>query len=159
MISLIAAIGKNNELGKNEKLLFHIKEDMQFFKNTTMGHPILMGRKTFDSIGRPLPGRTNFVITRHPELLPEGIEPVKDLQQFLESHTKAKEELFVIGGGTVYHEALKYAKNIYLTEVDASVADADTYFPSFDKTHYDKTIIKKGNENGLEYSINKYVRN
>ena len=159
MISLIAAIGKNNELGRNGELLFHIKEDMQFFRATTMNHPILMGRKTFDSIGRPLPKRTNFVITRHPELLPDGVEPVKDLRQFLESYTDTEEELFVIGGGTIYSEALKYAKNLYLTEIDASVEDADTFFPTFDKSNYSCKIIKKGKDHDLTYSIMKYTKN
>ena len=159
MISLIATIGKNNELGKENQLVFHIKEDMQFFRETTKGHPVIMGRKTFDSIGRPLPYRTNFVITRHPELLPDGVEPVTDLRQFLESYTDAEEELFVIGGGTVYSEALKYAKNLYLTEVNASVEDADTFFPTFDKSNYSCKIIKKGKDHDLTYSIMKYTKN
>ena len=159
MISLIAAIGKNNELGKDNQLVFHIKEDMRFFRETTTGHPILMGRKTFESIGRPLPNRINYVITRHPEGLPDGVEPVRDLRQFLESWQDSKEELFVIGGAMVYFESLPYAKHLYLTEVDATVSDADTFFPNFDKSLYTKTLIKKGSENDLVYSIIKYIKN
>ena len=158
MLSLIAAIGKNRELGKNGQLLFHAKEDMAFFKQTTLNHGILMGRKTFDSIGRPLPKRTNFVVTRHPELLPDGVEPVKDLRQFLESYQETEEELFVIGGGMVYFEALPYAKNLYLTEFDASDPDADAFFPAFNPSEYTKSIIRKGSENGLNYTIAKYTR-
>ncbi|MBR3055770.1 dihydrofolate reductase [Candidatus Saccharibacteria bacterium] len=159
MISLIAAIGKNNELGKDNQLVFHIKEDMRFFRETTTGHPILMGRKTFESIGRPLPNRTNYVITRHPEDLPDGVEPVGDLRQFLESWQDSKEELFVIGGATIYEAALPYATTLYLTEVNATVSDADTFFPNFDKSLYTKTLIKKGSENDLVYSIIKYIKN
>ena len=156
MISLIAAIGKNNELGLNGELVFHIKEDMKYFRSTTTGHPVLMGRKTFDSIGRPLPNRTNFVVSRHPENLPEGVEPVKDLREFLESHRDDEEEVFVIGGGMVYFEALKYAKHLYLTEVDATT-EADVFFPTFDKSKYSKEIIRKGEENGLTYQFVKYT--
>ena len=156
MISLIAAIGKNNELGLNGELVFHIKEDMKYFRSTTTGHPVLMGRKTFDSIGRPLPNRTNFVVSRHPENLPEGVEPVKDLREFLESHRDNEEEVFVIGGGMVYFEALKYAKHLYLTEVDATT-EADAFFPTFDTSKYSKEIIQKGEENGLTYQFVKYT--
>lgn len=159
MISLIAAIGKNRELGKANSLLFHIKEDMRFFKETTMGHPILMGRKTFESIGRPLPGRTNFVVTRHPNELPDNVEPIRDLKQFLESWQDSPEELFVIGGGMVYFESLPYAKNLYLTEVDDIAPDADSFFPQFDKTKYGQKLIKKGSENGLDFTITQYIKN
>ena len=158
MISIIAAIGKNNELGSKNQLIFHLKEDMQFFKATTMGHSVLMGRKTFESIGRPLPGRTNYVVTRHPELLPEGVEPVVELEKSLDNWQNSTEELFVIGGGAVYEAALPFADTLYLTEVDAT-ADADTFFPTFDKSRYNKTLIKKGKEDDLVYSFVKYARN
>ena len=159
MISLIACIGKNRELGKNNELVFHIKEDMQFFKETTIGHPILMGHKTFESIGRPLPGRTNLVVTRHPETLPDGVEPVRELRQFLESNsTPDTPEIFVIGGGMVYFEALPYATHLYLTEVDATTEGADTFFPAFDKSTYTQKLIKKGSENGLEFQIIRYSK-
>ena len=159
MISLIAAIGKNRELGHGNDLVYHIKEDMAYFKATTMGHPILMGRKTFDSIGRPLPGRTNYVVTSHPELLPDTVEPVTHLKQFLESWADTEEELFVIGGGMVYFEALPYAKHLYLTEVDSETPDADTFFPAFDRTKYSREIIRKGKEDDLTYSFVKYDKN
>ncbi len=157
MISLIAAVGKNLELGRSNDLVFHIKEDMQFFKSTTMGHPILMGSKTFASIGRALPGRTNYVVTRHPELLPDGVEPVHDLRQFLESWQDSEEELFVIGGGTIYEAALPYAKTLYLTEIDATVDNADVFFPTFDHSKYSRAVIKKGKDDDLTYSFVKYT--
>lgn len=158
MISLIAAIGKNHELGKDGKLLFRIKEDMQFFKDTTLGHPILMGHRTFESIKRPLPGRTNFVVTHHPELLPSSVNPVSDFQSFLDSFATSQDELFVIGGGAIYSAALPYASTLYLTEIDASAPDADTFFPPFDKSQYSHEIIKKGKDHDLTYTIMRYTK-
>ena len=155
MFSLIAAIGKNNELGKNGKLIFSIKDDMKFFRNTTMGHKILMGHKTWDSLPHKLSGRTNIVISRNP--VPDTDLTINDLPKFISENKKTDEEIFVIGGGMVYFELLKHAQNIYLTEVDATDLDADTFFPAFDKSNYDQTIIKRGTENGLDYTISKYT--
>ncbi len=156
MISIIAAIGKNRELGLKNGLVFHIKEDMKFFKETTTGHPILMGKKTLESIGRPLPNRKNYVAAFSGEGLPEGVTPVNDLHAFLKEHQDDSEELFICGGATIYRESLPYAKHLYLTEIDAS-AEADVYFPEFDKKKYTKKIIKKGSENDLNYVFAKYT--
>ena len=156
MISIIAAIGKNRELGLNNSLVFHIKEDMQFFKSTTTGHPVIMGLKTFESIGRPLPNRENFVAAFPNEPTPDGTKPVHDLIAFLKAHKNDKTEYFVIGGATIYRLALPYAKNLYLTEIDAP-ADADAFFPDFDKNAYDREVIKKGKEDDLTYSFVKYT--
>ena len=157
MISIIAAVGKRDELGLNGDLVFHLKEDMKYFRETTTGHPVLMGKTTFKSIGRPLPNRQNLVVTHHPEDLPDLVEPVRELRQFLEKNKDSETEIFVIGGASIYKEALSYAKNIYLTEVDAE-ADADVFFPEFDKTIYQKEIIKKGCENGIDYTFVKYTK-
>ena len=156
MFKIIAAVGKNRELGKDNQLVFKIREDMKFFKETTIGHPVLMGRKTFQSIGRALPGRQNYVATRHPEDLPEGVEPVRELKQFIEANSENEEEIFAIGGAEIYRAVLPYAQEIYLTEVEAET-EADTFFPEFDKTKYDKIILKKGTEDGLEYAFVKYT--
>lgn len=158
MISIIAAIGKNRELGLNNSLIFHIKEDMAFFKSTTTGHAVLMGKKTFESIGRPLPNRQNYVVTHHPDDLPENVIVVTDLQEFLDKNRDTKEEVFVIGGASIYEAALPYATNLYLTEVDAP-ADADAFFPEFNPNDYTREIIKKGKENGLNYTFVKYIKN
>ncbi|MCR5832918.1 MAG: dihydrofolate reductase [Candidatus Saccharibacteria bacterium] len=155
MFSIIACIGKNRELGNQGGLVFQIKEDMQFFKETTMGHPVIMGDRTFTSLPHALPGRTNYVLTRHPERLPEGVIAVNDIEAFIKEHTN--EEVFVIGGGFVYNEFLPYADNLYLTEVDAE-AEADTFFPEFDKSKYEKTIIKKGQSDDLTYAFAKYTK-
>lgn len=157
MISIIAAVGKNNELGLNNELVFHIKEDMQFFKETTTGHPVLMGKKTFESIGRPLPNRKNYVAAFSSEELPEGVIPVHDLHQFLKDHQDTKEEVFAIGGATIYREALPYASTLYLTEIDAET-EADVFFPDFDKSQYSREVIKKGKDHDLTYSFVKYLK-
>lgn len=156
MISIIAAIGKNHELGLKNGLVFNIKEDMKFFKETTTGHPVVMGQTTFDSIGRPLPHRKNYVASRSPQNLPESVEVVPDLITFLEEHQNDAEELFVIGGGTIYRLALPYAKTLYLTEIDAT-AEADVFFPEFDKQKYSREVIKKGKDDDLTYSFVKYT--
>lgn len=155
MFSIIAAIGKNRELGLNNQLIFDIKEDMQYFRKTTSGHPVIMGQATFDSIGRPLPNRKNYVASRSPENLPDSVEVIPDLITFLKEHQNDSEEFFIIGGGTIYKLALPYAKNLYLTEIDAT-SKADTFFPEFDKSKYSREVIKKGSENDLTFSFIKY---
>ena len=155
MISIIAAIGKNRELGLNNSLIFNIKEDMKFFKDTTTGHPIIMGQTTFDSIGRPLPNRKNYVASLTPDSLPDSVEVITDLIPFLEQHQHDPEEFFVIGGATIYKLALPYAKTLYLTEIDAS-HEADVFFPEFDKQNYSREVIKKGKDDDLTYSFVKY---
>ena len=156
MFSLIAAIGKNNELGKGNQLIFHIKDDMKFFRETTKGHPVVMGHKTWDSLPSKLPGRRNIVISRHDFDGPDEI--IHDVNKFIEEFKSTPEEYFIIGGGTVYHQFLPHATTIYLTEVDAGTDDADTYFPSFDKSQYHKEVIRKGKDHDLTYSIIKYSK-
>lgn len=156
MFSIIAAIGKNWELGKNNNLIFHIKEDMNFFKETTSGHKIVMGRKTWESLPGKLPNRTNIVLSTHDV---EGSdEVVHDIAKFIADNKDTDEEIFVIGGGSVYMEFLPVASKIYLTEVDAEDQNADTYFPEFDKTKFDRKIIKKGSQDDLTFAISLYQR-
>lgn len=157
MFSIIACIGKNRELGKNNRLIFHIKDDMKFFRETTAGHKIVMGRKTWESLPGKLPHRENIVLSSRDFDGPDLI--IHDIEQFIHNHKDTDEEIFIIGGGSIYEAFLPYATTLYLTEVDASVPDADTFFPSFDKTKYTKSLIKKGTENDLEYSIIKYIKN
>ena len=157
MISIIAAIGQNNEIGKNNQLIFHIKEDMHFFRNTTLGRPVIMGLKTYESIGRPLPGRDNYVASLPGEPTPDGTKPIHDLIAFLEAHKHDSAEYFVIGGATIYKLALPYAKTLYLTEIDATNQGADAFFPTFDRTKYSRTVIKKGKDHDLTYSFVKYT--
>jgi len=132
MISIIVAVGKNREIGSKNGLLWRIPDELKRFRQITEGHPIIMGRKTYESIGRPLPKRTNIVITRNPDFQPEGVIVVKSLEEGIE---KAKgvdsKEIFVIGGGQIYAQALPLADKLYLTLVNSAFPDADTYFPDY----------------------------
>ena len=157
MFSLIACIGKNRELGHKNQLIFHIKDDMRFFRETTRGHKIVMGHKTWDSLPGKLPGRENIVISHRDFPSPDLI--IHDADQLISAYENSDEEVFIIGGGTIYEKFLPYAKYLYLTEVDSSAPDADTFFPAFDKSHYSRELIKKGKEDDLAYSIVKYVKN
>ena len=154
--SIIAAVGKNRELGKDGKLVFRLPSDLAFFKETTLGHPVLMGLNTFKSLPKVLPGRKNYVLTRSTDFeAPEGVEIVRDLDKFVADFQNSPEEVFVIGGGMVYAQMLEYADKLYLTEVDAE-AEADTFFPEFDKTKYNRVELGAGEENGLKFTFTRY---
>ena len=156
MISLIAVIGKNWELGKNGDLIFHIKEDMKYFKDTTMGHKVVMGRKTWESLPGKLPGRENIVASRGEIAGADSV--IHDLKAYLQENENTEEEIFIIGGGMVYFAALPYAKTIYLTEVEAEDEKADSYFPEFDKAKYNREVIKEGKNDDLAYTFVKYTK-
>lgn len=129
MISLVVAASENNVIGKNNKLLWHLPNDMKFFKNITWAMPVIMGRKTFDALGKPLTGRTNIVITRQRTWKAEGVNIVKNLDEAViaAAHTDAK-EAYVIGGGEIYKQCIPRAQRIFLTRVHA-VLEGDTFFP------------------------------
>jgi len=128
-ISIIVATNKNNVIGINGTLPWYIPSDLKFFKQKTLGSPIVMGRATYESIGRPLPGRTNIVLTRNEEYKVEGALVLSSLESALDKLTLGDcEEVFIIGGGQIYREALPLASHLYLTEVDDS-RDGDTFFP------------------------------
>lgn len=148
-VSMIAAVGKNLELGKNNDLIWHFKEDMKFFKGKTMGHTVVMGRKTFESLPKALPGRKNIVISSNAEYQAQGATVVTSVEEALQ--IADNEEIFVIGGGKIYAEFLPYADKLYLTEIDAECADADTYFPQFNKSEYIKEIINYYDIDGVEF--------
>ena len=156
MFTIIAAIGQNNELGKKDGLVFRIKDDMRYFREKTLGHKVVMGHKTWDSLPKKLENRENIVISRHEFTGPDQI--VHDIKAFIAENKNSPEEIFVIGGGTIYLQFLPYVKALYLTEIDASDDRADTYFPEFDKSKYHKEVIKKGSENGLTYTFVKYTK-
>jgi dihydrofolate reductase len=129
MISLIAAIGKNNELGKDNNLIWKLPADMQHFIKTTTLHAVVMGRKTFESIGKPLPNRRNIVITRDVSYKKDGVEVVHSLSQALDLFGNINEEIFVIGGAEIYKEFMPIADKLYITHIDAEDKSADTFFP------------------------------
>ncbi|MGB1869080.1 MAG: dihydrofolate reductase [Porticoccaceae bacterium] len=135
-LSLIVAVSRNGVIGINNQLPWHLPEDLKYFKSVTMGKPLIMGRKTYDSIGRPLPGRTNIVVTRDPGWQVEGVEVAHSLEAALQlGHSACAaagvDEIMVIGGEQIYRMTLPAADRLYLTQVDADV-EGDAYFPKVD---------------------------
>jgi dihydrofolate reductase len=128
-LTLIVATERHNGIGINNTLPWRLPEDLAFFKRTTTGHPILMGRKTFESIGRPLPNRRNIVITRNPDWQHEGVDTAGSLQQAAD--LAGDGEVFVIGGAQIYADALLLASRLIVTEIDADFA-CDAFFPAID---------------------------
>jgi dihydrofolate reductase len=136
IISLIVAASTNNAIGKNNQLLWHLPKDLKFFKNTTWGMPVIMGRKTFESVNKPLPGRINIVITRQVNWQAAGVLTANNIQDaFAKAAATNCKEAFIIGGGQIYAEVLPIANNIYLTSVDA-IIEGDTFFPSINKNEW-----------------------
>ena len=153
-LSMIAAVGKGNELGKNNELIWNIPNDLKFFKEKTIGKTVVMGANTFHSIGKPLPKRTNIVIT-------QNIDKVliyRSIREFLIDYKNKTEEVFIIGGASIYKEFIDYASKLYLTEIDASDKEADTYFPEFDKDLFDDQILLEGQEENIPFVIHEYSR-
>ena len=145
-VALIVAVSQNNVIGRDNQLPWHLPEDLQYFKSITMGKPILMGRKTYDSIGRPLPGRTNIVITRDPNWTAEGVEVVNSLEAAMTAGAEAcnaaeSDEIMVIGGAQIYRDCLPMADKLYLTKVDADI-QGDAFFPDIDSNQWQKTSEK-----------------
>ncbi|MBR6918506.1 MAG: dihydrofolate reductase, partial [Clostridia bacterium] len=140
MISIIASVGQNLELGYKNDLIWRVKGDLSHFRRTTSGHTVVMGQNTFESLPGALPDRRNIVITLDPDYKAVGAEVVHSIDEAL-SKLDASEESFIIGGGSIYRAFINIADRLYLTEVEDSFADADTYFPSFDKADYDRTAL------------------
>ena len=151
-VSAIAAIGKNRELGKGNNLLWRIPHDLARFKRITMGHPVIMGRKTFESIGRPLADRENIIITRSENFTAQGCIITHSIKDAI---TKAKElddrEVFVIGGGEIYKQAMPHIQKLYLTLID-DVKEGDVFFPDY--SEFTKETFREEREyEGLKYAF------
>jgi len=149
MISIIAAIGKNRELGKDNKLLWHISDDFKRFKKLTSGHVVIMGRKTFESIGKPLLNRINIVVTRNRSWTPLGCTVCYSLEEAIEEAKKnlpAGRQVFIIGGAEIYKQGLKYADKLYLTLVDKEFPDADAFFPDY--SEFKKVVFEENHISG-----------
>jgi len=182
MLSIIAAIGKNNELGKNNKLLWKLPADMKHFRDTTRGHTVIMGRKTFESLPNgALPNRRNIVITRDEKYKAENIDVVNSIKKVLKmfsimpekihnsENTKGldsdlhrndnQEEFFVIGGAEIYKQTLPFASRLYITHIDGAF-DADTFFPEIETTWKEtkKEDFKKDENNEFDYSFTVYEK-
>lgn len=163
MVSIIVAVAANHAIGKNNDLLWHISEDLKFFKRTTSGHPVVMGYNTYLSIGaRPLPKRRNIVVSSsRPEGERDGVEFFKSLESALSAATEGGEEVFVMGGGMLYRSALPLADKLYITEVDTVIEDADTFFPVIDPAIWHESSRSERHhdeETGFDFSFVEYVR-
>ena len=136
MISLVVAAAENNAIGKDNQLLWHLPNDLKFFKNTTWGMVVVMGRKTFEAVNKPLPGRINIVITRQADWTAEGVVTATDLDDALKKAAETNcKEIFVIGGGEIYKQSMAICHKIYITRVHA-ILDGDTFFPEIDESNW-----------------------
>ena len=151
MISLIAALGKNRVIGDHNTLPWNLPADLAHFKEVTMGHPIIMGRKTYDSIGRPLPKRRNIVITRQADLAIPGCEIASSLEDALKM-TKHEAEVFIIGGAQIFEQALPHANRMYLTYIDHDFP-GDAYFPEYKESDWKIIDEKKILADPFDYSF------
>lgn len=146
MISIIAVVGKNRAIGRNNQLLWSLPEDMKHFQEKTIGKTVVMGDRTFESIGSPLPGRKNIVVTKLPDFNAAGVEIKNSLEELLEKAKESLEEIFIIGGGMIYNLSLPYADKLYLTVVEDAPADADTFFPDY--SEFKNVISREDHDNG-----------
>ena len=156
MISIIAAIGRNRELGRGNQLIWHIKEDLKNFKNLTMGKYIIMGKNTYESLPKHLEGRKYIVLSSSLSNIENGLL-FNDFNKLLEFVKDLDEEVMVIGGASIYKLFLPYANKLYLTLID-SEAKADVYFPEFDKDNYKCNVVSNNEVDGLKYSFVIYER-
>ena len=160
---IIVAIADNNAIGKDNALLWHISEDLKFFRRTTSGFPVIMGRKTYESIGRPLPKRTNIVVSRSNEA-PEGTLPAHSLEEAFSlaaSGDQAPERCFVIGGGQIYAQALPLADRLVVTHVHTVIEGADTFFPTIDPQQWTVAVrseLQTDPETGYDFEFVEYTR-
>ena len=156
-ISIIVAMSKNRVIGVKNSLPWHISEDLKRFKRLTTGYPIIMGRKTFESIGKPLPERRNIVVSRNQNLKVQDVEVVKSIEDALKI-CSSENLIYIIGGEQIYNLAMPYANNIHLTEVNKEV-EGDAFFPEFDKKEW-KEIARENSKdfNDTSYSFVEYIR-
>lgn len=160
MITIIAAIAENNALGKDNQLIWHLPADLKRFKKVTLNHHIIMGRKTFESLGRPLPNRTTIIISRNTNFKADGCIIVNSLQQALEA-AKEDKNPFILGGAEIYKQAIEIADKLDLTFVHHQFK-ADAFFPEIDKTIWEETSredFKADKNNNYNYSFVTYIRN
>lgn len=161
MLSIIVAKAKNNIIGKDNKMIWHLPEDLKHFKNLTTGHTIIMGRKTFESLGKPLPNRKHIIFSQNPDFKvnDENVEVVHSLLQ-IQDLIEGKEEAFVIGGAMIYNFLMPYVKKMYVTEIEKEF-DGDTFFPRIDSGIWKETSREKGikdENNDLDYYFVTYER-
>lgn len=165
-LSIIVAVAQNNVIGRNNELPWYLPQDLKYFKSVTLGKPIIMGRKTFESIGKPLPGRTNIVVTRQANWQFSGVlvaqsvqEAIRIAEQFCTEQNQRAEEVMVIGGAEIYSHALAIADRVYLTHIDIKVENGDAFFPDLSVTEWQKVSEMPGESGAsLHHSFSIYER-
>ncbi|MCB9202677.1 MAG: dihydrofolate reductase [Flavobacteriales bacterium] len=161
MITIIVAYSENRIIGSNNSLLWKISDDLKRFKKLTLNHPIIMGRKTFDSLPNPLPKRQNIVISRNPEKLPEQVYGVDSLEKAIEKAKEFDSDVFIIGGGEIYKQALPYADVLEVTLVHTEI-EGDTSFPYLDMNQWSilsNETFFKSDKNEYDFTFITYMRN
>jgi dihydrofolate reductase len=161
-LSLIVIVSSNNVIGRDNKLPWHMPADLKRFKNLTMGHHVLMGRRTFDEIRKPLPGRVNVIITRDPHFAAEGVALSRSIDEAINKAEAAGDlEVFLIGGGEIFNQVMHRADRMYMTRIHADI-EGDTYFPDFDDVNEWKLIeaehFEADEKNAYPYSFLTYER-
>lgn len=162
MFGIIVAIGNNNEIGKNNKLLWHIPEDLKKFKEITQGKTVIMGRNTYESIGKPLPNRHNVVLSKNLKLFSnncnEKLEICDDFSKIVENYKNSDDEVFIIGGAQVYKKALELGiiEKLYISHIDFSDNEADTYFPEIDCNMWKK--VEEDEYAGWKFCVYKKIK-
>lgn len=156
-LAIIVAMDKNQLIGDKNEIPWDLPADLKYFKHTTMGAPVIMGRKTFESIGFPLPGRRNIILTRNKKYQAEGAEIIHSVKKILDEFLDSKKEAFIIGGAEIYKLFLPYTKKLYLTIIEAEFK-GDTYFPPLNFDNWLKVMKKKGKYNSENpYHYNYYI--
>ncbi len=149
-LKIIAAIGKNNELGKNNDLIWSLPNDLKFFKEKTIGKTVVMGKNTFYSLPKVLPNRKNIVIT-DTKIENENIEQYYSIEDFINHYNESDEDIFIIGGAMMYRQFINLADELYLTEIDASDDGAQVFFPVFNKEEYEKIVLGNNSDGNINY--------
>lgn len=158
-VTIIAAIGKNRELGRKNDLIWHLPDDLKFFKENTIGKPVVMGLNTLRSLPRKLKDRQYIVLTNEDVELDKEIILVKSMDELLDEIKRREEEVMIIGGASIYKQMIDYADKILLTEVDAECLDADVYFPDFNKEEWDSEVLSTNKtEDDISYKHLVYKR-
>ena len=157
-IFLIAAVDKNLAIGKNGRIPLHIKEDLQYFQKNTLNTAMIMGRSTFDSIGKALPNRQNIVMTKSPTNR-EGVIEVLDAASAIKEAKKTSNKISIIGGESIYKEFLPIAQRMIITEVDLYIKDGDTFFPEWNISEWEEQSRDQRQENCIRFSFVEYTKN
>ena len=160
MITLVVAMGLNREIGVDNQLPWHLPKDLKHLKEITSGHPIIMGRKTYESIGKPLPNRTNIVVSRKTDWFEEGILIVGSLKEALKFAQKIDKDIFIIGGGNIFEQTMEIADKLEVTEIKTTI-DADTFFPKIDEKIWQKTnetCHEKDEKNNFDFCFQTFER-